>query len=202
MEPEILVPFPETLPQAPETTHLRSTLLVTSLAALRRRALLEPYERHTGAERFAAITTAVAGMWLPIDVGVAHYASCDALGLSHAEQMAIGGEVVRELQRSFIGTLLKLSAAGAGVTPWLALARFSAVYERMFQGGGLRVVKTGPKDARMEVVGQRLARVGYFRNAYRGFLQAGCEFFSDHVFVADLPRHCTASTLGYRISWV
>jgi hypothetical protein len=197
----VIVPFPPSLEQAPAATRIRSTLLVSSLRALRRRELFDSYARFVAPEQVETITSAVAGIWLPIDLGVAHYRACDALRLPLSEQLLIGAEVVREMQQTFLGTLVKLSAS-AGVTPWAGLRKFSTIYERMFDGGGVCITQLGPKDARAEVVGLPLASIGYFRNAYRGFIQAGCEFFSARVYVVEATKFCSSTTVGYRVSWV
>jgi hypothetical protein len=42
--------------------------------------------------------------------------------------------------------------------------------------------------------GLPVSAIRYFRIAYRGFIQAGCEFFARRVVVA--------TTLAYRIAWV
>lgn len=42
----------------------------------------------------------------------------------------------------------------------------------------------------------------YFRIAYRGFIQAGCEFFARRVVVAELGKYLSATTVAYRIAWV
>lgn len=199
---EILVPFPETMAQAPRATLCRSTLLVASMQALRRHGHYERYERVVSPAHLETITSAVAGVWLPIEVGVAHYGACDALGLSTAEQLKIGGEVVRMLQKTFLGTLLKLAASGADLSPMVGMAKFAAIYGRSIQGGGAKVVQIGMKDVRAEVVGLPFAAIPYFRVAYRGFIQAGCEFTGRRAFVSELSRYTSDTTLGYRISWV
>ena len=66
----------------------------------------------------------------------------------------------------------------------------------------MRVVRFGPKDVRVDFVGEPFAAIRYFRVAYRGFLQAGCELFSRRVNVAELDSFRSASTLAYRIAWV
>jgi hypothetical protein len=144
----------------------------------------------------------LAGIWIPIDVGIAHYEACDSLDIGADEQLEIGGEVVRALQRTFIGTVLKAASSGAGISPLAGLAKFTSVYARSIKGGGARVVRFGPKDVRIDFVGQPFAHIGYFRVAYRGFIHAGCEFFSRRVVVAELDTYRSASTLAYRIAWV
>jgi hypothetical protein len=199
---DIIVPFPPSMVTAPVTTACRSTLLVTSLQGLKQRGFERDYQRAVSPECLATITSSVAGMWLPLSTAIAHYTACDRICPAVQDQLALGGDSVRSLQRTFLATVLKTATVGAGITPWTALSKFSTIYQRLFQGGGTSIVKLGPKDARAEVVGQPLAAIPYFRNAYRGFLSAGCEFFATRVFVTELPRQPTTNKVGYRISWV
>jgi hypothetical protein len=198
----ILVPYPDTLAALPMATHCRGTLLVASTRALKRHGHYERYQRHLTAEHFETIVSSAASTWLPIEVGIAHYEACDALGLPVDEQLAMGAEVVLELQRTFIGSVLRAASAGGGVSPIVGLKKFAAIFSRSVRGGGLRVVRLGPKDVRVEFVGLQLAAIRYFRIAYRGFIHAGCEFFSRRVIVAELDAFLSATTLAYRIAWV
>lgn len=113
----------------------------------------------------------------------------------------MGGEVVRNLQKTFIGTVLKAASSGAGISPFVGLQKFTAIYARSIKGGGGRVVRVGPKDVRVEFVGLPLAAIRYFRVAYRGFIQAGCEFFAKRVVVAELAPYLSPTTVAYRIAW-
>lgn len=197
---EVLVPFPESMAQHPVVLRFRSTLLVSSAQALQKRGHHERYLAQLSAEQRDAMTSLVAGVWVPAETAIIHYGACDRLGLSSQEQLDLGADVVQMLQRTFIGTVLKLANTSAGVTPWVGLQKFAAIHGRMFDGGGACVVQTGPKDARVEIVGQPLASNGYFRTAYRGFIRAGCEFFAKRVFVNE-PRVSSVSMLVYRVSW-
>jgi hypothetical protein len=77
--------------------HARSTLLLGSVASLRAAGLFEAYEAVAPAEVLAAVGSSVAGMWIPIDVAVAHYIACDGLGLS-SESAAAGARHLRAHQ--------------------------------------------------------------------------------------------------------
>ena len=114
----------------------------------------------------------------------------------------MGGEIVRTMQKTFIGMALKAASSGAGITPVTGLKKFASVFSRSFKGGGVCIVRLGPKDVRVEFVGLPVSGIRYFRIAYRGFIQAGCEFFARRVVVAELGKYLTATTLAYRIAWV
>ncbi len=202
VDEEILLPYPDTLAGAPNATHVRGTLLVASTRTLKRHGHYERYKSALAPGDFEAIVSSAAGMWLPIEVGLAHYRACDALDLPVDEQLEIGGEVVRSLQKTFIGMVLKAASSGVGITPIIGLQKFATVFSRSFKGGGMRLVRLGPKDVRVEFVGLPVSAIRYFRIAYRGFIQAGCEFFARRVVVAELGRYLSATTLAYRIAWV
>ena len=84
----------------------------------------------------------------------------------------------------------------------MGFQKFAIVFSRSIRGGGVRAVRIGPEDVRVDFVGLPLATIPYFRIAYRGFIQAGCEFFARRVVVAELHAFLSATTLGYRIAWV
>jgi hypothetical protein len=196
------VPYPDTLAVEPNVTHVRSTLLIASTRTLKRHGHYERYRTFLAPADHATIVSSAAGMWLPIGVGIAHYRACDALDLPLDEQLEIGGEVVHSLQKTFIGMVVKAASAGAGITPIAGVKKFATVFSRSFKGGGVRVVRLGPKDVRVEFVGLPLSAIRYFRIAYRGFIQAGFEFFARRVVAAELGKYLSETTLAYRVAWV
>ena len=199
---EIILPFPATLAAAPVATHCRATLILASTQTLKARGHYDRYRAAITPRHLDTIVSSAAAMWLPIEVGVAHYHACDALNLSIDEQLSMGGDVVHSLQKTFLGSLLRAATAGAGISPITGLQKFTTIYTRSMQGGGASIVRLGPKDVRAEFVGIPFAEVRYFRVAYRGFIQAGCELFARRVVVAELSKYLSPTTLAYRIAWV
>ena len=199
---EVLFPYPPTLATEPDATACRGTLLLASTHALKRRGHFDRYARALAADHLATIISSVAATWVPIEVGVAHYRACDSLNLPLDEQLRLGADVVHALQKTFLGAVLRAASAGVGVTPVTGLLKFATVYSRSIKGGGGRIVRLGPKDVRMDFVGNPFAAIPYFRVAYRGFIQAGCEFFARRVVVAELSSFLSPSTLAYRVAWV
>jgi hypothetical protein len=132
---------------------------------------------------------------------MAHYATCDALGLATSEQMAIGQEVNERVQGSLLGLIVR-TAKGAGVGPWPALANCQRYYGRLFNSGTVRLVKLGPKEARVDLVGCPLLAYAHFRNGLRGVTSAGMEFFCERAYVHELPKLTTSTSLTMRLSWV
>ena len=198
---EILIPFPATLAAEPSTTHCRGMLLSASFNAIKSHGHLERYLVALPTQYATPITTAIASEWIPVEVVLAHYRACEALLLSVEETLNLGSAVVMSLQRTFIGGVLKKAAVEAGVSPLFGLQKFASVYYRTMEGGGGRIVRIGPKDVRMEFVGQPLASVPYFRVSFRGFIQAGCAFFARRVVVAELTTYLSSTTCAYRVAW-
>jgi len=201
-DPEIILPYPDTLAAEPSATHIRGTLIVASTRTLKHRGHFERYRSALAPEHFATIVSSAAGMWLPIEVGIAHYRACDSLDLPVEEQLQIGGEIVHTLQKTFIGMVLKAASSGAGITPIAGMKKFTGVFSRSFKGGGACLVRLGPKDLRVEFKGLPVSGIRYFRVAYRGFIQAGCEMFARRVVVAELGKYLSETTVAYRIAWV
>jgi hypothetical protein len=154
-------------------------------------ALLDPRWR-------SAILESVAGVWLPLDAGEAHYRACDALAISVPDQISIGREVGTRVQGTFLGTMIR-AAKGAGATPWIAFHSTHKLYSRLFDGGGCRVIKVGPKDARLEIANNSLVRIGYFRAAMRGLWQVAVELFCERAYVTEIAL--IHHSYSVKVSW-
>ncbi|MGH7297546.1 MAG: hypothetical protein ACRELB_21595, partial [Polyangiaceae bacterium] len=165
---ELVVHFPAPTATLGLATAVRSTLIASSLQSLRRRDLYERYQAVLAPEHREAVLSSVAGLWLPMEVGRAHYDACDRLNLSVLEQVEIGGDVSIKIHDTFLGVVIR-TAKHAGVTPWVLLARGNQMYSRLFHGGGgIRVIRRAAKEARADVAGVPLLGIPYFRNAIRG----------------------------------
>jgi hypothetical protein len=195
---EIILPLPSPREQIRLPQHVRSTLIASSLRSLRERGRFDDYLQHLP-ERWQDLPTrAIAGVWLPIDAGLAHYRACDSVGFDLAEQHAIGREVGERIHGTFLGTLIR-GAKSSGVTPWIVLKQAQRLNERLFDGGACGVTKHGPKDARMELVANPTVGIAYFRNAMRGLWQVALEFFCTRAYVSEMGRSETSYRV--RISW-
>jgi hypothetical protein len=137
---------------------------------------------------------------LPSAVAEAHYDACDRLELSPLELLEIGAEVGKHAQGTVFSVAVTV-AKGAGVTPWTIVTRYPGIWARIWIGGGVSIIKTGPKDARLEIAGWPCARSTYCRIAMRGVLRGLTELFATRAYVKEIPRLCTPLTLGYHVEW-
>lgn len=197
----VLVPFPGgNRARVPMATQFRSTWLSSSLRSLRERELLDTYLGHLPPRYHESVLAPVAGLWLPIEVAVAHYKACDALALSSVDVLAIGREATNRVHGTILSTFVRL-ARNAGITPWMALPRMQELWARIWMGGGVSVIKLGPKEARIEIAGWPCAASPYCRIALRGVLPGIVDLFCMKSYARDLPKLATETTLGYVLSW-
>jgi hypothetical protein len=196
----IVVPFKGPRETIPVATSVKSTLLTASIEAVKKAGRFDEYAGRAPAPVREAIEFGVAGLWLPMEIAVGHYAAVDSLGFTEHDVVENGRSVGGRLNNTFLGVVIKL-AGSAGTTPWLPIAQTGKLFERVFKGAGLQVERLGPKEARIDIVGLPLLASTYFRGALRGQILAGCEPFCKRAYVRDIDRP-TGHTGSFRVSWV
>jgi len=185
-------------------TQIRSTLLAGSVQTLRAKGYFERYRAALPTDVHPQILDAVAGSWMPIEIGMAHYAACDAIGLTPNEQFNNGREVSARVQNTMLGLLARTAKTIGGVTPWAGLEQFQRMWDRVMSGGSGAVYRTGPKEARVESHGNPLVKWAYFRNSWRGMFACAGELFCEKLYVADVSPAGAASHGHFvmRVAWV
>jgi hypothetical protein len=180
--------------------HVRSTLILASIESIRKSERFEEYELALPPEHRGAVLGAIAATWLPIDVALAHYSACDALGLSADQQVQAGHKTFLGARPTLLGTAVAL-ARTAGFTPWQAFPLYQRFWERGMDGGGLSVVRVGPKDAHITIVECGLVASAYFRNGLRGLCASLTQLFCARAYVTE-RSHASDGTLVLRVQWV
>jgi hypothetical protein len=182
-------------------SRVKSTLLVGSLQALRSRGHGEAYLGHIDPRVAETISAVGVPQWLPIDIAEAHYAACDALGLTVDEMMKVGA-IVAPTAASGVRVILR-AAQTTGATPWTVLERAPTYWARMYDGSELSVSKTGPKDATIFVRGNALARYAYWRTGLRGIIVELARALSTMAYARESPaRAMVHDAVTYKLSWV
>jgi hypothetical protein len=197
---DTIVPFAVPRAEVTAVSEFRSAWLHSSLRSLRAHGLFDRYAAFLPAQHRETVVGSPIGVWLPSDVAVAHYAACDQLKLDVPTQIAIGAEVAERVHSTILSIAVKL-AHEAGATPWTVLGQFGRLWGHIWVGGAVGVFRLGPKEARLEVVGWPCARFAYCKNGILGVTQGLIQLFCRKVYVRDVPRLCTSSSLGYRIAW-
>jgi hypothetical protein len=185
-------------------TQIRSTLLAGSVQTLRAKGYFDLYRAALPNELHDGILQAVAGSWMPIEIGMAHYAACEAIGLTPLEQFNNGREVSLRVQNTMLGVLARTARTLGNVTPWTGLEHFQRMWDRVMCGGSGAVYRIGPKEARVEAHGNPLVQWAYFRNSWRGMFACAGELFCDKLYVTDIsPAGAARQALFVlRIAWV
>jgi hypothetical protein len=196
-----IVPLPDARDKVAPLRQIRSTLLSSSLQSLRDHGVSDRYFAALPREHHEAILSLVAGVWVPVDLAIAHYVTCDGLQLDTATTEAVSSSVAKRIHGSLLATVIRM-ATGTGVTMVTGLQQVQRLYSRVFMGGGIGAYLLGPKEARLDFAGFQLAQIPYFRNGLRTTAKASLELFTRTLFVRELPERTTARTVSYRLSWV
>jgi hypothetical protein len=181
---------------AHECTSVRSTVLVSSIQALRTSGHYDAYAAKVDPSVKGRLVTLGAPAWLPIDLAQAHYRACDALGLPSDEVRRVSASLAL-VHVSGVDVLLRAARAG-GVSPWTIFSRAPTYWDRMYMGGRLVVHQDGPKDARLVVHGQSLAELAYWRAGFAGIVSALADSLSTRAYVNEARARGVAT---FAISW-
>ena len=182
-------------------THVRGTLLLSSLLSLSENGLRAAYFESLPVGRHGDIVQLVASEWVPIELARAHYEACDRLPLTGEQQAGFGAGVAKRMTSGLIGTLVRVTKA-AGFTPGTQVENYGRVWDRLFKGGQVSVSLKGPKEVQLVLAGMPRSDIPYYRNASRGIQRGMFSLFANAVYVNEVPSLCSPTSLGYRISWV
>jgi hypothetical protein len=194
----VVLPFPELIRPI---QNVRSTLLQGGLASLFEAGLKDAYLAVVPPEVRSVLESAVAGMWIPVETALGHYLACDRLGLSSESVVAIGRGTFERTKGLLLGTAVGL-AKSVGVTPWSLVPHMQRFWLRGNDGGGVRAVKLGPKEVRIEVVATPLFRSRYYCAAYRGIATSLFELVAQKAYTHEIRRGRDEDALSIRVQWV
>lgn len=180
-------------------TRLRSTVVLASIESLRLRGWFDDYLRALDPAHRDTLVNAVAATWLPLEAAKAHYAACDSLPLTPDQQAQAGRGTFDGSRGTLMGTAIGL-ARGAGVTPWEVMPQLQRIWDRGCDGGGILVVRAGPKDAHVDIVQCPLLASPYMRHGMRGLTAAIVEMFCTRAYVTE-RRPGSGAAAHYRVQW-
>jgi hypothetical protein len=189
-------------PEGPTVTHVRSTLISSSVQTLRENKLFDRYIANLPKQHHDTILLTMAPTWFPVALAMAHYRSCDSLELSEADLERIGESVSSRIMGTFLGTLIR-SSRNVGATPLIPLRQYDRLWTRLMTGGSCIVVQTGQKDAVVQSIGVPMFEFRYFRVAYQGVVRGSLGMFAKKVITRPV-RHPGGDphTLHTGVSWV
>jgi hypothetical protein len=179
---------------------VRSTLLCFGLQELRARNRIDDYRRALPTWAHAAIFEAVAGVWLPIEVVMAHFGACESLDMSAQECFDIGGASGRRLSTSSLGALARM-ATQVGASPSTVLAVYHRLWSRVFDGGVVDITTVGPKEAIIAYRDLPFAKFAYCQHTLRGANDSAFRLVAKTLYLRALPGN-TDDSFALRLSWV
>ncbi|MDB4973221.1 MAG: hypothetical protein JWN48_1562 [Myxococcaceae bacterium] len=184
-------------------TSIRGVMIVSSLRMLQELGYYERYLTLLADQARATLPYVLAQSWVPIELACTHYAACEALDLGESELTSLGEKIANRNADAFYGTLLRSARRGGMDAAWLALGAQARIYDRMYVGGSVAVLRTGPKDAVVELSGLPLAAYRYFRVAYCGYMRGLASTLLDRYYVClTTPRQPQAHSVALAGSWV
>lgn len=186
-------------PHGPVVVQIRGSLISSSLQTLRELGLFERYLERLPPEQHEQVLYVIAATWVPVELGLHHYAACDALGLTDSELEDIGQHVSRRIMGTFVGTLLRSVRAVAAPTS-VPLRQYQRLWDRLLLGGSCRVSMLGEKEGRIESNGVPMFRYRYFRVAYAGLIRGAGLLFRSAMYTRI--RRATDDSLTIDLSWV
>lgn len=201
-EPIVLVDY--TTPGAPVVTATRGSLGVGVKKLLGATGHYDRYVELLPEEYREAAKFTLATSWVPAAQAVMHCQTVDALQLSEKEVQEIGQVLGGYILDNLFANVLRAARnAGAEAGAWMCLKHADRVWNRVYQGGGVSVIQTGPKDAIVEVHGLPFAESPCFRVMHCAFLR-GIVMLVARTCVAKVARarEPRRGTLAVSLSWV
>ncbi len=181
-------------------TRVRSTLLLTSRAAVTSAGCFAAYEANLARDVRAELAAMAAGEWLAVELATAHYDACDALGFDAAKHAELGRMSGEKVRGTLLGTVSQVAKA-VGTTPRTLVADYARFWKRVFDGGGSTYKERGPKDLEVDVFASPLLRSRYFREALAGTTESIFSHFSTRCFVRLVSVSSDATSATYLVQW-
>lgn len=200
-DPEIMVDHESK--HGPTVTHVRGIVLANSVANLKQWGVFEAYTERLPARHRDLLSSVVASSWVSIEDVYAHYAVVDRLELPDSEVVAAAERLAARVAETFFGLTLRASRA-TGFDPFEFGARRSdRLWDRMFQGGGCRVVRLGPKEVLSEQTGHDLFAHRAYRLGYLAYSRVLAELFCKRAYLKQCgPYNEGTMRFAVQYSWV
>jgi hypothetical protein len=201
--PSVASPVVLELPRAArelEPVHgVRGTVLLSSMFALRELGLFDDYRKRLADAAASDVLGVMAGAWAPLETAFAHYRACEAIGLNPSTQLEIGKIAGKRACGAMLGTAVRFSRF-AGATPWTLMRGGDRIWKRAYDGGGMRILRVGDRDALVETYkNPLLLELAFCRNSFRGFCVALYGLVSDQISMRE--ARVTRDQVDFRATW-
>lgn len=190
-------------PDGPIVTHLRGAAVTSALQVLKKLGHFERYVELLPAEHRDRVLYTISASWVPVEVVMAHALACDAMKLTESELVRQGEYIASLLSETLFGAMARTGRRLGVDGAWTFLKQTGRLFPRMYQGGRCTVLRAGPKDAIVELIGNPLFASRQYRASHDGYMQGLVKSFSTGGFgKAIRPRTPSPHTAATLISWV
>lgn len=174
-------------PDSEHITHIRSTLITSSIHNLKELGFLERYLRVVPRSFRDEVLAPRAPGWLPVEQAATHYRACEEMALSPPELDRIADSVVTNITATLLSTFRRAaSRAAEGTTAWHSLAQAERLFSRMNRGGAVRITRRAAAEALVEVRGSNLYTIPYYAFGHCAMLRVQVQLFAKKVQVRTL----------------
>ena len=189
-------------PDGPVVTHVRGTLLATSLRVVKDADLYDGYVAALPKQHVDTLLYSVASSWLPVDVMLAHYETLGSLGIPDEAIERNAEKVGARIAETFMATLLRTAQSmGVPGLAWMILKQSDRVFGRLFMGGACRVYRVGPSEALVEHRGLPLAQCRYYRVAHVANVRGVSRLFGKSQVRQARAADAEGLTMAVSIKW-
>jgi hypothetical protein len=201
-DPKVILDYAS--PRGPLVIGVRGVLVQGTMTHLKSAGLFEEYVARLPEPQRDQIVEALAASWVPVELGVLHFATLDSMKLSERQISTMtepfGANIFASMFAAFIAATRR---AGAEASIWIGLGQAERVWSRMYDGGGCRVIRVGPKDALLETSGLPFGKSRCFRTSHCAFLRGVLSVATRTCVVKEVPSAGgRPDCVTVAISWV
>ncbi len=179
---------------------MRGTNFVAGRRWLREQGLESRYFAALPDDARASVLAVQATEWVPMALVMTHYGALDTLELSPAREIEFGANVSRNINGTVLSTVASL-AGRVGLSPLVPLKRAAKIFARNFRGGAVGIYRTGPREARIDVLGAPMATSSTHRGTIVGGFLDGARPFASGVWAAEIASQRTPTSYAIRLRW-
>jgi hypothetical protein len=195
---EVFLPFRNS-PVVP-VRDVRSTLIMAGIQSLREHGLFQRYSEALSTDVRERVAGLAAGLWVPVEIAVAHYSAMDRLGIEQHTIEALGAEVAARSWKHILSPVFA-RARRIGPKPWEAFGYTHETINLNWRGGDVQIVKEGPTQALYEWAGQPCAAIPYFVTSFGSFMRALTKLFASRATHRVVHERCSPTSIVLRLSW-
>lgn len=171
--------------QGERITHIRSTLVSSSIQTLKALGFLDRYLRALPKAYHEEMLAPHGPSWMAEEDAAIHYKACDDMQLADAELERLSETVAKTVGGLLMSTFTR-SSRGADGDPWLSLSQTERLFSRLNQGGAVRIYRRTANEALFEVRGGRLYTIPYYELGHHALLRAAVLLFAKTAHVRTL----------------